>query len=117
MVETRGKAALFALLAASLLAAGTVALAGAASPRVVKKGSQYRLERGEWTYGFDAARRTEVLWQRDGAGKWAPVASPDPARMEYLRGLFLRQRDCACLTEVPSEDAETLKSLKTLGYL
>jgi len=83
-----------------------------------KRGALYCVEEAGFLYTFDAAWRTETLFQdNDGDGIRTPVDQPDPARLARLRGELLRHLDVRDLHEVPTEGAGELEAIRALGYI
>jgi hypothetical protein len=105
------------LLASLLLASVAVGGAWTVSPQLSKEGSRYSIGGGSLQYQFDAAWRTESIWNRTPDGNWQRVVYPDPARLAGMRQLLLLRLGCTSLGEVPVEGQAEIGALKSLGYL
>ncbi len=113
----RGSRLFLPLLATVALASAAIAGARTVPPELRRDGSVYALRGGTDEYAFDAAWRTESLWRRGGDGTWQREASPDTARLEGMRRLFLLRLGCSKLGDIPVEGQAEMGALKSLGYL
>lgn len=112
------KILLLAGAAALLAAAGAAFLAsGSSGPRVFREDYLYSVVRGDLRYDFDPAWRNETLSRRGEDGIWRPLEKPDPAALDELRAVLLREGKFESLEKIPEEGKEERDSLKGLGYL
>jgi len=108
---------ILAAFATSVVLAALAIGAAGMSPRLIKKGALYRVERGDVAYSFDSAWRVETFWVRSPSGRWGKAKEGSDPRMAPLRTLLLTMVGKASVEEIPVEAASEVEQLKSLGYL
>jgi hypothetical protein len=108
---------ILAAVATSVVLAALAVGAAAMSPRLIKKGALYRVERGNVAYSFDAAWRVETFWVRNANGRWEKAKEASDPRMASVKALLLTMVGKPSVKEIPVEAAREVEQLKALGYL